>query len=94
MTLVAALLAAALAGQSHPAPAAPAKPPTCAASLKTCEADRTQVDLKLQDEMERADVQNYLLRVELGATKQKLAAALKKCGEACGAPAPASPPAR
>ena len=88
MTLFAAILALALAGQS-PAPTAPATPLTCSAGLKVCEAARTQLDLKLQDEMERADVQNYLLRAELGATKQKLAAALKKCGEACAPPAPA-----
>lgn len=90
---LALVLAQPPAGQSRPAPAA--KPMTCSASLKVCQDARTETDLKLQDEMERADIQNYLTRVELGATKQKLAAALAKCGAACApAPPPPAPAAR
>ena len=45
--------------------------------------------MKLAEETERADAQTYLTRLELGITKQRLAAALAKCGAAC-ATAPAA----
>ncbi|MDZ4370433.1 MAG: hypothetical protein U1C74_03295 [Phenylobacterium sp.] len=45
-------------------------------------------EVKLASEMERADAQTYLIRLELAAAKRQLAAALAKCGDACAAKTP------
>ena len=62
--------------------------------LKAAQSARDLNAVKLEEETERADAQFYLTRLELQVTKQRLAAALAKCGAACAAPAPATPPAR
>ena len=75
-----------------PGVAASAEPAqSCAARLKAADDARALAEVKLQEEMERADAQVYLTRLELSVTKQRLAAALAKCGAAC-APAPAKAP--
>ena len=84
-----ALVAALAAAPSVAASAEPAQ--SCAARLKAAEDGRALAEVKMQEEMERADAQVYLTRLELSVTKQKLAAALAKCGAAC-APAPANHP--
>jgi hypothetical protein len=68
--------------------AAPA-PQSCAAQLKVSQDAVALADVKMQEEIERSDAQTYLTRLELSVTKQKLAAALAKCGAAC-APTPAA----
>lgn len=85
-----AVLLAALA-LAAPAAAAP-KPEaqTCTTRLKSAEAARDLTSVKLEEETERADAQNYLTHLELQITKQRLAAALAKCGAACAAPGPAA----
>lgn len=69
----------------------PTTPASCPTRLKTAEDARDLVQVKLQEEMERADAQAYLIRLELSVTKQRLATALAKCGAAC-APTPPAPP--
>ena len=69
----------------------PAAPASCTVRLKAVEEARDLAQVKLQEETERADAQAYLIRLELGVTKQRLAAALARCGAAC-APIPAAPP--
>ena len=73
-------------------PAAAAKAEPCSVRLKTTEDARDLYKVKLEEEVERADAQTYLTRLELRVTQQKLTAALAKCGAAC---APAlTPPVR
>jgi hypothetical protein len=57
--------------------------PTLAEQLKASEAARVLAETKLASEIERADAQAYLLKLELSVTKRQLAAALAKCGAAC-----------
>ena len=59
---------------------------SCAARLQRTAEDKALAEVKLEDEQERADAQAYLIRLELNVTKQRLASALSKCGEACKAP--------
>ena len=84
------VLTAALAGPAFAAPKA--APQTCAVQLKAAQSARDLTAVKLEEETERADAQFYLTRLELQVTKQRLAAALAKCGAACAPPAAA--PAR
>ncbi len=86
MIRLAAVLVATLS-LAAPALAAPGASAACAARLKSSEDARALAEVKLQEEMERADAQTYLTRLELSVTKKKLAEALAKCGAAC-APAP------
>ncbi len=79
-----ALAAAPAAAAARPAPA------SCPAKLQVALEDKAVAEVKLEDEYERSDAQAYLIRLELAITKQRLAAALAKCGAAC---APAAPPA-
>lgn len=53
------------------------------ARVKTLEAENAQTKLRLADEMERADIQMFLTRQEIGAAKREAAAARAKCGAAC-----------
>lgn len=53
------------------------------ARVKTLEAENAQSRLKLADEMERADIQMFLTRQEIGAARRDAAAARAKCGAAC-----------
>ena len=39
--------------------------------------------LKLQDEIERSDIQMFLIRAEIAAAKREAAEAKAKCGAAC-----------
>ncbi len=72
------------------APAAKAEP--CSVRLKTAEESRDLYRVKLEEEVERADAQTYLTRLELRVTQQKLAAAMAKCGAACAATPAATAP--
>lgn len=83
------ILAAALAAAPAPAPAARTEP--CSARLKAAEEARDLYRVKLEEETERADAQNYLTHLELKVTQQRLATALAKCGAACAPAAPAKP---
>lgn len=56
---------------------------TLQARVKTLEAENATAKLKLADEMERADIQMFLTRQEIGAAKRDAAAARAKCGAAC-----------
>jgi hypothetical protein len=47
------------------------------------QAAKALADVKLEEEIERADAQNYLTRLELSITKKKLAETMAKCGAAC-----------
>lgn len=89
MTRTAFALLAALALATPAVAAAKAPPQTCKAQLSSTQDALALSEVKLQEEMERADAQTYLTRLELSVTKQKLAAALAKCGAAC---APSAPP--
>ncbi len=84
-----ALVAVLAAAPSFAVSAEPVQ--SCATRLKASDDARALTEVKLQEEMERADAQVYLTRLELSVTKQKLIAALAKCGAAC-APAPAKTP--
>lgn len=53
------------------------------ARVKALEAENTLAKLQLADEMERADIQMFLNRQEIGAAKREAAAARAKCGAAC-----------
>jgi outer membrane murein-binding lipoprotein Lpp len=53
------------------------------ARVKTLEAENNLARLKLADEMERADIQMFLTRQEIGAARRDAAAARAKCGAAC-----------
>ena len=77
-TVTLALLAA------GPAFAKPTEGSSCTVKLAASEKARALAGVMLQEENERADAQVYLTRLELSVTKQKLAAALSKCGVACG----------
>ena len=83
------LLALVAALAAPPAPAA-----LCTARLKTAEDARDLYKVKLEEEVERADAQTYLTRLELRVTQQKLTAALAKCGAACTPTPTSTPPAR
>ena len=50
---------------------------------ESCESRLALADVKLASEIERADAQAYLTRLELTIAKRELAAALAKCGPAC-----------
>ena len=56
---------------------------TLHARVTTLEAENARAKLKLADEMERADIQMFLTRQEIGAAKREAAAARAKCGAAC-----------
>lgn len=56
---------------------------TLQARVKTLEAENNLARLKLADEMERADIQMFLTRQEIGAARRDAAAARAKCGAAC-----------
>jgi outer membrane murein-binding lipoprotein Lpp len=56
---------------------------TLQARVKTLEAENNLAKLKLADEMERADIQMFLTRQEIGAAKREAAAVRAKCGAAC-----------
>lgn len=53
------------------------------ARVKTLEAENAQTKLRLADEMERADIQMFLTRQEIGSAKREAAAVRAKCGAAC-----------
>lgn len=86
--ILALMLAAAVAAPVAAQPRAAAE--TCAAQLKSSRAAEAVTAVKLEEETERADAQTYLTRLELQITKQRLAAALAKCGAACAPPTPAA----
>ncbi len=86
MPLAVILAASALAAGAQAAERG--RPETCAAALKEAQDAKAMADVKLAEEYERSDAQVYLMRLELSVTKQKLAAALAKCGVAC---APSKP---
>jgi len=79
--LTLAMSVAGLSGQAFGAE--PQTQTPCAAKLKSSQEGKALADVKLTEEYERSDAQVYLMRLELSVTKQKLAAALAKCGEAC-----------
>ncbi|WP_411289023.1 hypothetical protein [Phenylobacterium sp.] len=58
------------------------------ASKSSCETARALAEVKLASEIERADAQVYLVRLELATTKRQLVAAVAKCGAACAPTAP------
>lgn len=91
MTRILAAVALALLVPASGALAAPAAPAqACEVKLKAAEDARALSEVKLEEEVERADAQNYLTHLELRVTQQRLAAALVKCGAACTPAAPAS----
>jgi hypothetical protein len=53
------------------------------AQIKTLQDENTQLKLKLQEEIERADIQIYLTRGEIAAMKREAAELKTKCGAAC-----------
>jgi outer membrane murein-binding lipoprotein Lpp len=56
------------------------------ARVKTLEAENTVAQLRLADEMERADIQMFLTRQEIGAARREAAAVRAKCGAPCAKP--------
>lgn len=81
------MLLMAVIASTTPAAAKLERPASSAARLAASEKQRMLAEVKLAEEIERADAQNYLTRLELGVTKQRLAAALAKCGAPCVSPA-------
>lgn len=56
------------------------------ARLKAAQDEAALAKLRLADEMERADVQNYLRQQEVAAAKRETAAMKARCGAPCATP--------
>lgn len=64
-------------------------PPTASAlevQLKAAQDELSLTKLRLADEMERADVQNYLRQQEVATAKRETASMKSKCGAPCTTP--------
>lgn len=78
------LALSACASMAGPAPGPQTS--TLQAELEAARQEAALTKLKLADEMERADVQNYLRQQEVAAAKRETAAMKAKCGAACATP--------
>lgn len=56
------------------------------ARVKVLETENTLAQLRLADEMERADIQMFLTRQEIGAARREAAVLRAKCGALCAKP--------
>jgi hypothetical protein len=71
-------------------PQSPAAADTTAAELaalraevKTLQQEKELLDLKLQDEIERSTIQNFLRQQEVATAKRETAALRTRCGAPC-----------
>ena len=53
------------------------------AEIEAIREEKKIVELKLQEEMQRADAQLFLVRQELFGLRRQLAAVRQRCGENC-----------
>ena len=53
------------------------------AEIETLQEAKKIAELKLQEEMQRADAQLFLVRQELAGLRRQLAATRERCGQAC-----------
>jgi uncharacterized lipoprotein YmbA len=83
--LAVAVLGLAACASSGPMGSAP-QTSALQAQLKVAQDEAALTKLKLADEMERADVQNYLRQQEVVAAKRETAAMKAKCGAPCATP--------
>ena len=51
--------------------------------IETLKAENKLLSLKLQDEIERSTIQNFLRMREVAVAKQEAAALRDRCGDAC-----------
>lgn len=71
---------------STPPMGAASETSTLQAQLKAAQDEAALTKLKLADEMERADVQNYLRQQDVATAKRETAAMKAKCGAPCATP--------
>jgi peptidoglycan hydrolase CwlO-like protein len=94
ISLAAALSLVTASGCMSTAPTSPA-PATeiqaLRAQIQTLQNENAQLNLKLQDEVERGTIQVFLIRQEISAARREAAALRTKCGAPCAEPAASTP---